>query len=74
MCNVPGHYGAGMWTEFTVNPQGMMWPLLTVRLAGGAFTSLRHDPGHPAWCTLRDLSEPIGTPRVVLAHLILQNR
>jgi uncharacterized cupredoxin-like copper-binding protein len=20
ICNVPGHYGAGMWTEFTVNP------------------------------------------------------
>ena len=19
ICNVPGHYGAGMWTEFTVN-------------------------------------------------------
>ncbi|MGX7876784.1 sulfocyanin-like copper-binding protein [Mesorhizobium sp. ORM6] len=20
ICNVPGHYGAGMWTEFTVDP------------------------------------------------------
>jgi uncharacterized cupredoxin-like copper-binding protein len=20
ICNVPGHYGAGMWTEFTVSP------------------------------------------------------
>jgi uncharacterized cupredoxin-like copper-binding protein len=20
ICNVPGHYGAGMWAEFTVNP------------------------------------------------------
>ncbi|WP_245455931.1 sulfocyanin-like copper-binding protein [Mesorhizobium sp. M7A.F.Ca.US.008.03.1.1] len=20
ICNVPGHYGAGMWAEFTVEP------------------------------------------------------
>jgi len=20
ICNVPGHYGAGMWAEFTVDP------------------------------------------------------